>query len=48
MNTCKHQGCSCKVQDRQPYCSKHCSEASQGSAGRSSGCACGHPECGHK
>jgi hypothetical protein len=48
MNTCKHQGCSCKVQDRQPYCSKHCSEA-QTSAGRSSGCACGHAECGgHK
>lgn len=45
-NQCAHDGCECRVEEGQTYCSPHCARAQTQPAGdRDAGCQCGHADC---
>jgi hypothetical protein len=45
--TCAHAPCTCEVAAGDTWCSDACRDVQQGYAGKhSSGCPCGHPQCG--
>jgi hypothetical protein len=41
---CHHEGCGCKVERADAYCSEHCREASEKGVGDKR-CGCGHSGC---
>ena len=45
---CQHEGCECKVEGGDAYCSEQCREAAQKGAGTGGKCSCGHSGCTSK
>ena len=41
--TCKHPGCTCRVDESTDFCTPSCATAASG--GMRDTCACGHPGC---
>jgi hypothetical protein len=43
---CAHEGCRCRVEPGQTYCSPHCANVGvEAPEQREERCACGHPAC---
>jgi hypothetical protein len=47
-NQCAHDGCDCRVEEGQTYCSQYCARADSHTGEEGGGCQCGHAGCGEQ